>query len=120
MSLYTAAGKAKAARRTGAGVGQGGGNNALVSGSSRPDITDEQKQEIREAFDLFVSVLESGLYSARTDNAAAISLVIWNPLYATQMPVNSNLSLSNSLAGHGQGRCYWLPRAQGSPTCARI
>ncbi|CAD6572114.1 MAG: Calcium-binding component of the spindle pole body (SPB) half-bridge [Cyphobasidiales sp. Tagirdzhanova-0007] len=42
MSLYTAAGKAKAARRT-----------THPASASRPDITDEQKQEIREAFDLF-------------------------------------------------------------------
>ncbi|KAK9900492.1 EF-hand [Cystobasidium minutum MCA 4210] len=52
MSLYTAAGKAKtAARRTGhnSGIGSGG----IQASSSRPDITDEQRQEIREAFDLF-------------------------------------------------------------------
>jgi len=47
MSLYTAAGKAKASsRRTAPGHG-------AVGNVSRPDITEEQKQEIREAFDLF-------------------------------------------------------------------
>jgi len=52
MSLYTAAGKAKAARRTGhAGVSSGAGVQSLAA---RPDISDEQRQEIREAFDLFV------------------------------------------------------------------
>ena len=54
MSLYTAAGKAKAARRTGhAGTSSGVGGQSLAT---RPDISDEQRQEIREAFDLFVRV----------------------------------------------------------------
>lgn len=52
MSLYTAAGKAKAARRTGhAGIPSGAGAQSLAT---RSDISDEQRQEIREAFDLFV------------------------------------------------------------------
>jgi hypothetical protein len=54
MSLYTAAGKAKAARgRTGHHAGVSGSAGGQIS-SGRPDITDEQKQEIREAFELFV------------------------------------------------------------------
>ena len=54
MSLYAAAGKAKAARRTGhAGTSSGVGGQSLAT---RPDISDEQRQEIREAFDLFVRV----------------------------------------------------------------
>lgn len=66
MSLFTAAGKAKAGRRgthggasassgVGGGAIQGSSNGNLNGGgNARPDITDEQKQEIREAFDLFV------------------------------------------------------------------
>lgn len=62
MSLYTAAGKAKAARRTGH-AGGGVSSGGVQSLATRPDITDEQRQEIREAFDLFVrhSTLESPL-----------------------------------------------------------
>lgn len=59
MSLYTAAGKAKSARRTGGHAGGGVGSSGSGVGggisNARPDISDEQKQEIREAFDLFVS-----------------------------------------------------------------
>ena len=59
--MYTAAGKAKAARRGGHGaIGSAAGHGAA---GSRPDITDEQKQEIREAFDLFVSCRQLRLIS---------------------------------------------------------
>jgi hypothetical protein len=62
MSMFTAAGKAKVGRRgthgasasSGGGGAIQGGSNSNGNGNARPDITDEQKQEIREAFDLFV------------------------------------------------------------------
>lgn len=66
MSLYTAAGKAKTARRTGGHAGSSGlgvGGGGVQGSSSRPDISDEQRQEIREAFDLFVSNALQSLYT---------------------------------------------------------
>ncbi|KAL7004375.1 Calcium-binding component of the spindle pole body (SPB) half-bridge [Cystobasidiomycetes sp. EMM_F5] len=54
MSLYTAAGKAKA-RRAPHTPGHNLSNNVPPTSNAvnRPDITDEQRHEIREAFDLF-------------------------------------------------------------------
>lgn len=67
MSLYTAAGKAKSGRRTGAhssagggmvGTSNGRGINGGMGQQQQADITEEQRQEVREAFDLFVRRLQ--------------------------------------------------------------